>query len=72
MIQVDRSIIIQIFGSLMNKPEILNDIDKFQLSVTDFSQQLDKFIFGAIYNLHLDGAETIHTVDIVNYLQKKV
>ena len=69
MIQVDRSIIIQIFGSLMNKPEILNDIDKFQLSVTDFSQQLDKFIFGAIYNLHLDGAETIHTVDIVNYLQ---
>ena len=47
MIQVDRSIIIQIFGSLMNKPEILNDIDKFQLSVTDFSQQLDKFIFGA-------------------------
>lgn len=69
MIQVDRSIIIQIFGSLMNKPEILNDIDRFQLSVTDFSQQLDKFIFGAIYNLHLDGAETIHTVDIVNYLQ---
>ena len=30
MIQVDRSIIIQIIGSLMNKPEILNDKDKFK------------------------------------------
>lgn len=69
MIQIDRNIIIQVLGSLMNKPSLLDDIDKYQISVNDFSQQIDKFIFSSIYNLHIDGAESIHTLDIVNYLQ---
>ena len=29
---------------VMNKPEILNDIDKYRIEITDFPTSLDKFI----------------------------
>ena len=48
----------------MQKPLILNDTDKYNLEVSDFPNQLDKFIFSAIYNLYVGGAECIHTVDV--------
>lgn len=69
MIQVDRGTIVQILGSLMAKPDLLADVDKYQLEPTDFSQQLDKMVFSAIYNLFAGGAEKIHTVDVDTYLQ---
>ena len=70
MVCADRKTIIQILGSLMSRPELLNDIDKYQLEPTDFVQQMDKFIFSAIYNLYVGGAENIHTTDIDAYLSK--
>lgn len=69
MINVDRRTIIQIFGSLMKKPELFSDVDKYQLDITDFSTYFDKLVFSAIYNLYTDGATEIHVVDIDNYLQ---
>lgn len=69
MIQVDRNTIIQILGGLMQKPELLSDIDKYLLEPSDFSNPLDKFIFTAIYNLYTNGAELIHAADIDNYLK---
>lgn len=56
----------------MNKPDLLSDVDKYLLEPTDFSQQLDRFVFSAIYNLYVGGAERIHTVDIDNYLNSNV
>ena len=53
----------------MNKPELLSDLDKYRLDPSDFSRALDRFIFAAIYNLYLGGAEHIHTADIDNYLK---
>ena len=53
----------------MCRPELLSDVDKYQLEPTDFSQQLDKMIFSAIYNLYAGGAERIHTIDVDTYLQ---
>jgi len=52
----------------MCRPELLSDVDKYQLEPTDFSQQLDKMIFSAIYNLYAGGAERIHTIDVDTYL----
>ena len=69
MIAVDRQTVMQIFGSLMNKPSLLSEVDRYQLDPQDFTQQLDKFIFSAIYNLYAGGAQNIHTLDIDNYLQ---
>jgi hypothetical protein len=53
----------------MSKPELLSNIDKYQLEPFDFPTQLDKFVFSAIYNLYAGGAEKIHTNDIDNYLK---
>lgn len=68
MIQVDRHTVIQILGSLMAQPSLLNDTDKYLLEKDDFPQTMDKYIFSAIYNLYTQGAKAIRTVDIVNYL----
>lgn len=72
MIQADRRTIIQVLGSLMNHPSFLSDTDKYYLEPADFSQQLDKFVFSAIYNLYIGGAECIHIADIDNYLQDNI
>lgn len=69
IVQVDRHTIVQILGGLMNKPDLLNETDKYLLEPSDFSKQLDRFIFSAIYNLYVNGAERIHAVDVDNYLK---
>ena len=69
IVQVDRHTIVQILGGLMNKPDLLNETDKYLLEPSDFSKQLDRFIFSAIYNLYVNGAEKIHAVDVDNYLK---
>ena len=69
IVQVDRHTIVQILGGLMNKPDLLNETDKYLLEPSDFSRQLDRFIFSAIYNLYINGAEKIHAVDVDNYLK---
>lgn len=72
IIQIDRHTIVQVLGGLMNKPDLLNETDKYFLEPSDFTKQLDRFIFSAIYNLYVNGAEKIHAVDIDNYLKDNV
>lgn len=69
MIQVDRNTIIQLFGSLMQNPRLLDDTDRYKIEVGEFQKTLDKYIFSAIYNLYSNGAEKIRTVDVDNYLR---
>lgn len=69
MIQVDRHTIVEVFGSLMTKPALLDETDKYLLEVSDFHEPLDRYIFSAIYNLYVNGAEKIHVSDIDNYLK---
>lgn len=69
MVTIDRQTVMQIFGSLMNRPSILSEVDRYQFDPQEFPQQLDKFIFSAIYNLYAGGAQNIHTIDVDNYLQ---
>lgn len=70
MIQIDRHTVIQVFGSLMNQPSLLNDTDKYRLEISDFPTTLDRFIYSAIYNLYNGGVEKIRTIDIVSYLKE--
>lgn len=72
IIQIDRHTIVQVLGGLMNKPDLLNETDKYFLEPSDFTKQLDRFIFSAIYNLYVNGAEKIHAIDIDNYLKDNV
>lgn len=68
MVCADRKTIIQVLGSLMNRPELLSDIDKYQLEPNDFDLKLDRYVYSAIYNLYVQGAERIHAQDVDNYL----
>lgn len=64
----DKSVILQIFGSLMKEPLLLSDT-KYLITPNDFNGGFEKCIFGAIYNLAMQGAQRITSVDIDSYLQ---
>ena len=66
---VDKNSILQIFGSLMKKPSLLSESDKYQLTLDDFYYKFDKYIFAAIENLYRGGANKIQPIDVENYLQ---
>ena len=66
---VDKTSIIQIFGSLMKHPQFLSESDKYQLSLDDFYYRFDRYIFAAIENLYRGGANRIQPIDVENYLQ---
>lgn len=69
MVKVDRKTVIQILGSLMIKPSLFDETDKYQIEPSDFNQSLDRYIYSAIFNLYVNGAERIRAVDIDTYLQ---
>lgn len=66
---IDKSTTQQILGCLIKKPQILSQVDKYSLSINDFSSRFEKYIFYAISGLYSDGASTISVVDISNYLE---
>ena len=65
---VDKSCVLQIFGSLMKHPQYLSESDKYNLTPDDFYSRLDKYIFVAIDSLYRNGASRIHPIDVENYL----
>ena len=69
MISADKNTILQILGSLMKKPDLLDLTDQYYLTVDDFSNKLEKYIFSTINNLFLNGATIVTEVDIDNYLK---
>ena len=70
MIEIDRHTVIQVLGSLMNHPDLLNETDRYNLEPTDFPKTLDRYGFSAIYNLYVDGAEKIRAIDILSLLEE--
>ena len=41
----------------MHQPNLIGNVDKYQIDPQDFSMQLDKYIYSAIYNLYAGGAQ---------------
>jgi len=65
---VDKSTNLQVLGGILLHPQYLNEIDKYSLSIMDFSTKLERYIFSAISNLHQNGAKKITPIDVENYL----
>lgn len=59
----------QILGSLMKHPQFLSEIDKYSLSLSDFSTKFEKFVFAAIQGLWQNGAPKITAFDIESYME---
>lgn len=59
----------QVLGSLMKHPQFLSEIDKYSLSISDFSTRFEKYIFTAIQGLWHSGAPKITAFDIEIYME---
>lgn len=68
---LDKQITMQIFGSLMQQPSLLSEVENYSLIPSDFESSFEQYIFMSIANLHQEGAECITIVDIDNYLAEK-
>lgn len=65
---VDKGTVIQVFGSLMQRPSFLLEKDKYSLTPADFNSAFEKTVFVSIYSLFENGAQQISVVDVDNYL----
>ena len=64
----DKSTIQQVLGGLIKHPQYLSEVDKYLLTIEDFSNRFEKYIFTAIQGLYYNNVENITIVDIDNYL----
>ena len=65
---IDKSSIQQILGGLLKRPQILSEVDKYSLSVTDFGTRFEKYIFSAVLGLYHQGVSHIEPIDVANFL----
>lgn len=65
---IDKSCSRQVLGCLMQKPQFLNETDKYLFTIDDFFSRFEKYIFIAIDGLYKSGATNIGIADIENYL----
>ena len=65
---IDKTTIQQVLGSLMKKPQLLSEVDKYSLTTLDFSSRFEKYIFSAILGLYSQGASSINPIDVENFL----
>lgn len=68
----DKNVLRQVIGGLMQRPHLLSEVDKYSLTVSDFSSRFEKYIFSAITNLYCKGATNIQPIDVANYLESDV
>jgi len=66
---IDKRDVQQILGCLMKKPQLLSQIDKYSLSLTDFPTRFERSIFMAINGLYRNGATKIQPIDIENFIE---
>ena len=58
----------QVLGSLMKHPQFLSEVDKYSLSISDFSTKFEKYVFNAINGLWRNCAHRITALDNESYL----
>lgn len=66
----DKNAVLQVIGSLMKKPSLLSEKDKYNLQPSDFESRFERYIFIAILNSYTNGAQTLNEIDIDNYLME--
>lgn len=67
---IDTPAIVQVIGNIFNDPSLL-DNENYHFYDEDFENEFHHVLFGAIYNLHVLGAEEITINTIEDYLSQK-
>ena len=65
----DKSTVQQVLGGLIHRPQLLSQVDKYSLTIADFSTRFEKYIFSAILGLYRQGATSIDAIHIANFLE---
>ena len=65
----DKSSIQQVLGGLIQRPQLLSEVDKYSLTIADFSTRFEKYVFSAILGLYRQGATSIEAIHIANFLE---
>lgn len=68
---VEISSLVQVLGSLYNKPKIFEQDDKYKFNIDDFYDDFHKIIYSCIYNLWQLGAKEITLPAIQDYLSQR-
>jgi len=68
MIQADKATVQYVLGSLLKKPQLLSQVDKYSLTVLVFSNKFERLIYTAIDGLYRNNATVINPIDVDNYL----
>ena len=66
----DKNAVLQVIGSLMKRPSLLSEKDKYNLQPSDFESRFERYIFIAILNSYTNGAQSLSEIDIDNYLME--
>lgn len=64
----DKNTAMMVISGLVKNPTLLHNQEKYRLTTNDFDNDFYKIIFGAIYNLSMEGVETIDPIDIDIYI----
>ena len=67
---VDIPALVQVIGCVYQNPNLIDD-ERYSFTAEDFTEDLQKIVFGSIYNLHQLGVEKITIPVIEDYLQSK-
>ena len=67
---VDIPALVQVIGCVYQNPNLIDD-ERYSFTAEDFTEDLQKIVFGSIYNLHQLGVEKITIPIIEDYLQSK-
>ena len=65
----EKNDVLQILGILIQKPSLLSQVDRYNLTLADFNGRLNKYIFSAIKSLYDSGVKKIDVVDIENFFE---
>lgn len=67
---IDVAAITQVIGCVFNNPQILDEVEKYQVSEQDFLEPFHKIVFGSIYNIYRSGGG-VSIDSIVDYLSNR-
>ena len=66
------SVVRQVLGMLMQHPQYMSQVDKYALTIADFPNKFDKYLFSAISNLYQQGVVNIQPIDVATYLETDI
>lgn len=66
----DTASALQVIGCVMNNPSLLTNPAQYEFFETDFTTDIHRIIFGAMYELARTGSESINVQTIDNFLKE--